>query len=157
MSKKSSNVFISHHSKDDMHIGKMRELLARGGYSIKNSSVDSSRWNRATDEGYIRRLLRMRINWSGTCIVLLSDTTHSREWVNWEIETANRLGKRIIGVHCLGSTGCELPEALKKYGNAIVGWQSDRIIGAINGTINNFEEPDGSSSDALFSSSSVVC
>lgn len=157
MKSKSSNIFISHHSKDDEHIARMRTLLASNGYGFKNSSVDSTRWNKATNEDYVRRLLRMRINWAGTCVVLLSNTTHSREWVNWEIETANRLGKRIVGIHCSGSTGCELPEALKKYGNAVVGWQTDRIIGAINGSINNFEGPDGNSAPPLYSSDSVVC
>ena len=147
---KDKNVFISHHSKDDHNIGKLRTLLKKRRYNLKNSSVDSSRWNRAKNENYIRRLLRLRIHWAGTCIVLLSGTTHTRSWVNWEIEAAAKKGKRIIGVHCQGATDCELPEALKQHGSAVVGWNSERIIDALEGRINNFENPDGTLHPALY-------
>ena len=38
----------------------------------------------------IRRLLRMKISWAGTVVVLVGKETHSRPWVNWEIEQANK-------------------------------------------------------------------
>ena len=36
----------------------------------------------------IKQLLRSKLTWSNTCIVLIGPKTHSREWVNWEIEQA---------------------------------------------------------------------
>ena len=39
----------------------------------------------------------------------------------------------------------------------ILGWQGDRIIGAINGSINNFEGPDGDSAPPMFPSDRTVC
>lgn len=140
---KEKNVFISHYGKDDEHIGKLKDLLSKKGYTIKNSSIDSTKPNRATNPEYIRRLLRLRIHWAGTFICLIGDKTHTREWVNWEIEQAAMKGKRIVGVYINGASEAEVPESFNLYGNALVGWTGDKIIEAIEGK-NNFEAPDGS-------------
>ncbi|MGD8782638.1 MAG: hypothetical protein PVH88_27245 [Ignavibacteria bacterium] len=55
---KTKNVFISHHSKDEENIAKLKSLLEKKGYHIKNSSIDSSKPNFAKNEEYVRRLLR---------------------------------------------------------------------------------------------------
>ncbi len=57
---------------------------------------------------------------------------------------AQKQDKRIVGVWADGEKGCELPEALDKYADAIVGWTGDRIVDAIEGKIENCEDPDGS-------------
>ena len=137
--KKHRNVFISHFNRDEENIQKMQSLLTSKGYIIKNSSINSTKPNRATNEEYIRRLLRMRIQWARTFICLIGPETHSRPWVDWEIEQAFLKGKRIIGVYINGAKDSDVPENFEKYGNALVGWHSDRIINAIEGKLNNFE------------------
>ena len=116
---KSKNVFISHYNKDEEHIKKLKELLRKKGYEIKNSSIDSTKPNQAKNEEYIRRLLRLRIHWSGTVIVLIGPRTHTREWVDWEIEQANKKGKRIVGVYIRGAGGSDVPQNLNLYGDAL--------------------------------------
>jgi len=140
---KHRNVFISHFNKDEENIQKMQTLLASKGFKIKNSSIDSTKPNRANNDEYIRRLLRMRIQWAGTFICLIGPKTHSRPWVDWEIEQAFKKGKRIVGVYINGAKDSDIPENFKKYGNAIVGWHSERIIGAIEGELSNFENSSG--------------
>ena len=83
---KEKNVFISHFGKDDEHIGKLKELMQQKGYTLRNSSIDSTKPNDASNPDYIRQLLRDRIEWAGTTIVLIGPKTHTREWVDWEIE-----------------------------------------------------------------------
>lgn len=139
------NVFISHYSKDDEHISGLSTILEGKGYSIRNSSIDSSKPNQANNHEYVKSLLRPRIAWAGTCIVLIGPNTHSRPWVNWEIEHAARLGKRIVGIYTSGSSGSKIPEALERFGSACVGWRTERMIGAIEGTINDWENEDGTS------------
>ena len=51
--------------------------------------------------------------------------------------------KRIIGVWAQGAQGSDLPDNLDKYADAVVGWQAGRVMDAINGKINNCENPDG--------------
>lgn len=141
---KTKNVFISHYKNDVEHIRNLKELLAPKGYNLKNSSIDDTKPNRANNPEYIKRLLRLRIQWAGVAIILIGPKTHTRPWVDWEIEQAFKKGKRIVGVYVNGASESDLPENFEKYGDALVGWTSDRIIDAINGNINNMYKPDGS-------------
>lgn len=146
---KRRHVFISHHHQDDAEVDKLTELLSRSGYDIRNSSIRAKAANqRRLDKGLvsnetIRRLLRMKISWAGTVVVLIGKYTHTRPWVDWEIEEANKQGKRIVGVWAQGGQEADLPENLKKYGSAVVGWQTNRVLDAIDGKINNWYRPDG--------------
>lgn len=133
MPKKIKNVFISHYSKDDQHIQKLKNLLNQKGYQLRNSSIDSTKPNNANNMEYIKRLLRGRIQWSNTCVVLIGPKTHTREWVNWEIEQAFRQQTRIVGVYLNGASGSDVPENFDRYGSALVGWNSNSIITALEG------------------------
>lgn len=144
------HVFISHHHADDAEVSNLTSLLGRSGHDVRNSSIRAKPANqRRLDQGLvkdetIRRLLRMKISWAGTVVVLVGKDTHSRPWVDWEIEEANRQGKRIVGVYVRGGTDADLPAALEKYASAIVGWNTDSIVAAIDGVDNPFQNPDGS-------------
>jgi hypothetical protein len=65
-SDKQKNVFISHYNKNDEHIQKLKNLLSTNNLQIKNSSIDSTKPNKASNEDYIKQLLRDRIKWAGT-------------------------------------------------------------------------------------------
>ncbi len=147
MSTTIKNVFISHHSKDDPHIQKLKTLLNTKNYQLRNSSIDSTKPNNASNPEYIKRLLRGKIQWSNTCIVLIGSKTHTREWVNWEIEQAFKKQIRIVGVYVNGAAGSDIPENLDKYGSSLVGWDSNKIISAIEGE-NIWCNPDGTSRTA---------
>jgi len=148
--RKTKNVFISHHHKDDEHVDRLTSLLAKSGYNIRNSSIrakpaNQERLNKGlVKDSTIRRLLRMKMSWAGTVIVLVGKETHTRLWVDWEIREANRQGKNIVGVYEHGlKEKVELPSALKQYATSQVGWDSGCIIDAINGRP-AFQNPDGS-------------
>lgn len=141
---KTKNVFISHHHADDEHVQKLKDLLSKKGYTLKNSSVDSSKPNRLVSDEAIKRLLRMRIQWAGTFICLIGHETHTRDWVDWEIDQAYKKGKKIVGVFLNGAGEADVPEQFKLRGDALVGWTSEKIIEAIEGEPENWENPDGS-------------
>ena len=146
---KRRHVFISHHHNDDAEVSNLTDLLSRKGYDIRNSSIRAKPANqRRLEQGLvkdetIRRLLRMKISWAGVVVVLVGKETHSRPWVNWEIEQANKQGKRIVGIYVRGGTEADIPPALESYADDIVAWNSDSIIAAIDGTTYSFETPDG--------------
>jgi len=150
---KTKNVFISHHHKDDADVDKLTNLLQKNGYDIRNSSIRAKPANQERlDKGLvkdevIKRLLRMKISWAGSVIVLVGKETHSRPWVNWEIEQAHRQGKPIVGVYENGlKDKVEIPDALEKYGTSqVVGWDPQSIISAIEGKP-TFQNPDGTPS-----------
>ena len=157
------HVFISHHHADDQKVDQLTQLLAKDGSDVRNSSVRMKPANqRRMDEGRvkdetIKRLLRMKISWSSTVVVLIGKETHSRPWVNWEIEQAARQGKRIVGVYAYGGTDAEKPDALEKNGAAIVAWNSASIVDAIEGKINNFENSDGTTRATVHPGTTRVC
>jgi hypothetical protein len=135
----SKNVFISHHHKDDKAVTDFTNLLAGKDYIIKNSSIRAKPKNterlsqKLVSDEAIRRILRMKMAWAGTVIVLIGSETHERDWVNWEIDEANKQGKRIIGVFMQGAKDSDIPESLEKYGQGLVGWNSEKIIAGIEG------------------------
>ena len=160
---KRKHVFISHHHADDEHVTKMTKLLDRHGYDIRNSSIRAKPANqRRLDQGLvsdntIKRLLRMKMSWASTVVVLIGKQTHSREWVDWEIKKANELGKRIVGVYANGGTQADIPPALERYGSSIVNWNAESIIAAIDGTDNSFQDPDGSPREPIHAPTTSRC
>jgi len=139
------NVFISHHGKDDEHVQDLKARLNEKGCQLRNSSVDSTKTNDANSEAYIKQMLKERIAWAGTFICLIGYETYNREWVEWEIEQAHLMGKRIIGVFAYGAAqDAEIPEGLELYRDSLVGWQIDKIIDALENSSYYSELPDGS-------------
>jgi hypothetical protein len=128
------NVFVSHIHEDDEGLGQLKELLAKDGFQIRDASITSDKPNEAANLDYIKNeILAPRIRWAGTLIVYITPDTMDSEWVNWEIEYAQKMGKRIVGVWAHGANESNLPKALDSYADAVVGWNSDRIIDAISG------------------------
>ena len=146
MSQETRNVFISHIHEDDAGLGKLKDLLRSHGFTARDYSINSDNPNRAKSEDYIKaQILAPRIRQCSTLLVYVSPKTKTSEYVDWEIDFAQRTGKRIVGIWAHGEQGCPIPSALMKYGDALVGWTGDRIIDAINGKVDDWERPDGSS------------
>jgi hypothetical protein len=146
------HVFISHYHKDDTDVGNLTKLLNGRGYDVRNSSIranpkNQERLNKGlVKEETIRRLLRMKISWAGKVIVLIGKDTHTRRWVNWEIEQAHKQNKDIIGVFARGATDADVPASLRKYGCGRVAWNADSIVAALEGTDAPFQDSDGTAS-----------
>lgn len=137
------NVFISHVHADDGGLQKLKDLLAPKGTDIRDSSIHTGKFNKASDPDYIKsQILAPAIKWAGVFICYVSPRTKDSDWVNWEIEYAVKQGKRIVGVWAYGENECDLPSALEEYADAVVGWHGDSIIDAISGK-DGWEKPDG--------------
>lgn len=137
------NIFISHvHENDDL-LPKLKDLVARSGMEVRDGSINSDKPNEATNEEYIKQqYLRPRIDWASTLVVLITNDTAQSWWVNWEISYAVEQGKNVIGVFAQGATDADIPDELQKCGDAaIVGWQGERVIDAINGKIRDWDDP----------------
>lgn len=155
------HIFISHHHADDAEVTNLTNLLGSRNHDFRNSSIRAKPANKerlekglVSDE-VIRRLLRRKISWASTIVVLVGEQTHSRTWVNWEIEEAYRQGKRIVGVFIRGGTEADIPANLREYGNALVAWNFESIVGAIDGEDNLFQAPDGSPAPPVDTARSV--
>jgi len=155
VTQKIKNVFVSHHHKDDASVDGLSRLVSKNGYNFRNSSIRVKPENqkkldkKQISERTLKRLLRMKMRWASQVIVVIGKETHQRQWVNWEIEAAHRLGKPIIGVFEQGlKDQVEIPENLEKYASSIVGWRSDSVSKALEG-ISDFQKVDGTSRDKI--------
>ncbi len=156
------HVFISHHHADDQSVSNMTDMLSRSGYEIRNRSIRAKPDNQrrleqgTVSDNAIKRLLRMKMNWASTVIVLIGKNTATRPWVDWEIEKAHQLGKRIVGVYERGGTENEKPACLEDYASAIVAWHPKSIISAVEGD-NIFQTPTGKLREAVHESATSRC
>ena len=138
------NVFISHIHEDDARLSDLKALVKSHGMTAKDYSIHADKPNRARSESYIKtKILAPQIRRCSALVVLVTPGTKKSEYVNWEIRYAAKCGKQIVGVWARGDANSQLPEALNRYGDAVVGWQGQRIIDAINGKVANWEGPDG--------------
>lgn len=157
------HVFISHHHADDAHVSRLTDMLKRNSFELRNSSIRAKPANKdRLDKGLvsdatIKRLLRMKMSWASTVLVLIGKDTHKRPWVDWEIRKANELGKRIVGVYARGATEADAPTALNDYESARVNWNSDSIIDAIEGKDDPFENPGGGIREPIHEPTSSNC
>lgn len=138
------NVFISHVHEDDAGLGKTKQLLEKNGMTLRDRSINAEKPNEAKSPEYIKsEILAPRIRWAGTFITYITPQTKDSEWVNWEIEYAEKQGKRIVGIWADGHKDCEVPEALKKYADAVVPWNAEKIMDAIDGKLTDWQDPEG--------------
>ena len=142
------NVFISHIHEDDEGLTKLKDLVAKSGLSLRDGSINSTNPNNAKSPEYIKaEVLAPQIQWASTLVVYITPDTKDSEWVNWEIEYAEKLGKRIVGVYASGANECDVPEALEKYADDVRGWNSEGVVDAILGKTNEWQTASGEQRD----------
>ena len=138
------NVFVSHIHIDDTGLSDLMNLLGRHDMDARNYSITSDKENNAKSPDYIKNsILGPRIRACSTLLVYITPDTKDSVWVNWEIEYAYKQGKTIVGVWEWGSKGCDIPVALEEFHHAIVGWNGESIVNAINGEFEGHCNPDG--------------
>ena len=148
MTDEKKNVFISHVHKDDSKLQEMKRLMKSKGVDARDYSINADKPNQAKNEDYIKnKILAPQIQRCSVLVVYISRETKDSKYVNWEIEYAHKQGKRIVGVWGQGEKGCEVPQALDDYGDALVGWDSKKIVDAILEDDSIQENQDGSPRD----------
>ena len=144
MTDKIRNVFISHRHEDDEGLKELKRVAGSHGLRVRDFSVTADNPNNAHNQEYIKReILAPRLQQSGCVAVYVSEQTRQSPWVEWEIEYANKLGKRVIGVWARGERDCALPDALERHADAVVGWNGENIVDAIIGDSDAWYNQDG--------------
>lgn len=137
-------IFVPHIHEDDAYVGDLRNLLNAHGREVDVSAIDSTSPNNAHNPDYIMsEYIRPKVEWCEAIVVLISSETQDSDWVDREIELARDLSRAIIGVYLPGSEGCPLPEGLEDYAHAVVPYNEQQILGAIDGAISTISDGAG--------------
>ncbi|MYB88480.1 MAG: hypothetical protein F4X93_00735 [Proteobacteria bacterium] len=148
MAEEIKNALIIHIDEDDEGLTQLKNLIQKNGMVPRDYSINADNPNDAdSEENTKSQILAPDIQQFSTLVICVSPETKDAQFVNWIIEYAEEHKKRIVGVWAQGEDGCEVPEALSKYADAVVGWTGNRIVDALNGKINDWENPDGTKCD----------
>ena len=80
---------------------------------------------------YVKQQIRNKIDGVSVTLCLIGDNTHNSDWVDWEIETSDKMGKGIVGMRLHSSSSDIVPDALNDVDADIVDWNIADVMTAI--------------------------
>ena len=108
-------VFISFRAEDRRRVDGLRLLSANPRFEIEFYDELVKTAIKSTDAAYIRRRIREKINRTSVTLCLVSELTHTSQWVTWEIEESIDKGNALI---CMsfpnGPNQLALPEPCRR-------------------------------------------
>jgi hypothetical protein len=137
----SKNCFLSYTKETDPGFIDLEKMLSRRGFHVRSQAdlgstfyIENESNQKAMEEPFLSR--------ANLLIVYIDASTHAHSLTKWEVEYALQQGSRIIGVWSISHKDCHVPDVLKTYADAVVRFDEERIVAAIEGE-NIFECPDG--------------
>jgi hypothetical protein len=124
---RSYRVFISHswdYGYDYERV--VRFLYEARNFRWENLSVPEHDPLQSDDLAY---LLRNQMRPADIFLIIAGMYAAHREWIDFEMSFARRIGRPIIGIIKRGSE--RVPVAIQKAATEIVGWNGNSIVGAI--------------------------
>lgn len=130
------NLFISHAWRYGDDYKRLVDLLNQAvGFDYNNYSAPKHKplhnldSTDVTKKLEIKQAIDRKIS-PASCVLVISGMYAAyREWMQYEIGTAVKMGKPIIGVRPWGSE--RIPEAVNCVADEIVGWNTSSIVSAI--------------------------
>jgi hypothetical protein len=92
-------VFISFRHEDKAKVNGLRLLAANDKFDIEFYDESLDKAIDSEDAKYIKSKIREKISRTSVTVCMVSDLTHTSEWVNWELEESFAKGNKII---CMG-------------------------------------------------------
>jgi hypothetical protein len=123
-------LFLSFHYEDRDQVNGFRLMAHNPNLPIDFSDVSVRAAINSTGAAYLKRAISEKINRCSVLVCLIGNGTAWREWVEWELATALKLGKGVCGVCLKGARG-RAPDLLKQIGAPIAGWDQSDIVAAI--------------------------
>lgn len=124
------NVFISHSWSHHDDLEALRNLINQRPYFHANySEVSRDEPINSINASYIRTRLRERLQSADVIIALAGIYASHSQWMEWELDTALSLGKRIIGLVPRGNE--RVSAMVSSRASTITRWNTESIITAI--------------------------
>ena len=116
-------VFISFHVEDEAQVNLLRQQAKDEksdidfiDYSVKEPFDE--KWKTQAAE---------RIKKSSVVVVMVGPETHNREAVNWEINKAYEMGKKVVCVRIYRQENHEIPQPCKEHNAKVLSWDLKKL------------------------------
>lgn len=131
-------LFISHawrHSEDYNRL--VQFLRDAPNFEFQNLSVPSHAGIDADDTDELKKLLRNQMRPANVFLVIGGMYAAHSDWIDFEIDFSNYIGRPIIGIYPWGSE--RMPRVIQDAADVMVGWSTKTIVEAIR----TYALPDG--------------
>lgn len=126
-------VFLSFRGEDYQRVNGLRLLASNPNFDLEFYDESVRVPYNSTDAAYIKMRLAEKISRSSVTVCLISELTHTSEWVDWEIQKSHDEGNRIIAMALKDVTRATLPRKIRELGLDFHGWDIHKLNSLING------------------------
>lgn len=121
-------VFISFRAEDKNRVNGLRLLAANPKFDIEFYDESVRTPYDSQDARYVRSRIREKISRTSVTVCMVSELTHSSQWVSWELEESISKGNTII---CMGfkdgPSQLTLPEPARRLKLRWWLWDHERL------------------------------
>lgn len=124
------NVFISHSWQHTDDLKNLKSLLEnRGHFNVEFKQVEPENPINSERSAYIKSVLKENIKESNVVLGIAGMYASYSEWMDWELNTAVKLGLKVVGVIPRGQE--RVSQTVTKYSTEDVRWYTESIVDAI--------------------------
>jgi hypothetical protein len=120
-------VFLSFIEEDKERVQGLRLLAANPNYDLEFYDESVSVAINSKDAGYIKQRIREKISRTSVTVCLISEKTHTSEWVDWELQESDEKGNTIIAMALKGVERAVLPRLIKAKGLTSHAWDPQQL------------------------------
>jgi|SRR2546422_6956754 len=117
-----SRVFMSFLAEDKDRVQGLRLLAANPDYELEFYDESVRAPINSADAEYVKRRIREKINRTSVTVCLISEKTHTSEWVDWELQVSHEKGNTIVAMALKGVERAVLPKLIKELGLTFYVW-----------------------------------
>ena len=123
-------VYFAFDYKDIFEVNQVRKAGEFVGVS-RSGFVDASQWEqlKKKDDATIKKAINEALIGTTVTVVCVGERTHSRKYVNYEIQASHERGHGLLGVYLPGQGGHTKPALLVSYNAPLYEWHQDRFGG----------------------------
>ncbi|VVB64872.1 Uncharacterised protein [uncultured archaeon] len=118
-------VFLSFSAEDLLQVRGLRLLKDNPNLELDFYDESIREVIDSKDADYIKRVIREKIRRSSVTVCLIGETTYKSKWVDWELETSDQEGNKIIVMALKGIDSAVLPKFAKENDMTFYEWNPE--------------------------------
>lgn len=127
---KRRRLFLSYHIEDKAQVNGFRLMGMNPNLDIDFHDSSIREPINSESSAYIKKTLREKIARASVIACLIGNRTAWRDWVEWELQTAQEMHKGLCGIRLKGAYG-QAPQLLRDMGSPVAKWDHAEMVAAI--------------------------